>query len=218
MHNIKTNFGRFYRICKEFFEDEADSKGNFQFYPKAPVMADLEVISLACVMEALGIDSENLLWSKIRKDYPGMFLQSNGHGFKGVFAPFALAESQIGKNTRQAFVTKRANYIAHTAGKRNFPWRVFIVADEDKSNPALGHGADTGQELLCFCFRKHCGGFGALSVGKGSEPINPLLCRPRSTPTRSDPVPTNGRYPPTAAGSNSPQETVEGGVAQVAGA
>ena len=74
MHNIKTNFGRFYRICKEFFEDEADSKGNFQFYPKAPVMADLEVISLACVMEALGIDSENLLWSKIRKDYPGMFL------------------------------------------------------------------------------------------------------------------------------------------------
>ncbi len=75
MHNIKTNFGRFYRICKEFFEEEADSKGNFQFYPKAPVMADLEVIALSCVMEALGIDSENLLWSKIKKDYPGMFAQ-----------------------------------------------------------------------------------------------------------------------------------------------
>lgn len=73
MHNIKTNFGRFYRICKEFFEDEADYKGNFQFYPKAPVMTDLEVISLACMMEALGIDSENLLWSKIKKDYPGLF-------------------------------------------------------------------------------------------------------------------------------------------------
>ncbi len=73
MHNIKTNFGRFYRICKEFFEEEADGKGNFQFYPKAPAMADLEVIALACLMEALGIDSENLLWSKIKKDYPGMF-------------------------------------------------------------------------------------------------------------------------------------------------
>ena len=36
---------------------------------------------------------------------------------------------------------------------------IQFVADEDKSNPALGHGADTGQELLCFCFRKHCGGF-----------------------------------------------------------
>ncbi len=73
MHNIKTNFGRFHRICKEFFEDEADSKGNLQFYPRVPVMADLEVIALACMMEALGIDSENLLWSKIKKDYPGLF-------------------------------------------------------------------------------------------------------------------------------------------------
>ena len=61
MHNIKTNFGRFYQICKVFFEYETDDKGNFQFYPKAPAMADLEVISLACMMEALGIDSENLL-------------------------------------------------------------------------------------------------------------------------------------------------------------
>jgi Transposase DDE domain len=73
MHNIKTNFGRFYQICKEFFEEEADKKGNLQFYPKAPAMADLAVISLACMMEALGIDSENLLWSKIKKDYPGLF-------------------------------------------------------------------------------------------------------------------------------------------------
>jgi hypothetical protein len=74
MHNIKTNFGRFHRICKEFFEHEADGKGNLQFYPKAPLMADLEVIALSCMMEALGIDSENLLWSKIKKDYPRLFL------------------------------------------------------------------------------------------------------------------------------------------------
>jgi Transposase DDE domain len=74
MHNIKTNFGRFYQICKEFFEEESDKRGNLQFYPKTPVMADIEVIALSCTMEALGIDSENLLWSKIRKDYPSMFV------------------------------------------------------------------------------------------------------------------------------------------------
>ncbi len=74
MHNIKTNFGRIYRICKEFFEGEADNKGNLQFYPKSPAMADLEVIALACTMEALGIDSENLLWSKLKKDYQGLFV------------------------------------------------------------------------------------------------------------------------------------------------
>ncbi len=75
MHNIKINFGRFYRICKEFFEAETDNKGNLQFYPQAPVMADLEVIALFCMMRALGIDSENLLWSKIKNDYPKLFPQ-----------------------------------------------------------------------------------------------------------------------------------------------
>lgn len=73
MHNIKTNFGRIYRICKEFFEGEVNTKGNFQFYPKATAMADLEIVALACTMEALGIDSENLLWSKLKKDYPTLF-------------------------------------------------------------------------------------------------------------------------------------------------
>lgn len=73
MHNIRTNFGRFYRICKEFFRGQADSRGNLQFYPRSPKMTDLQIIALSCVMEALGIDSENLLWSKLKKDYPNLF-------------------------------------------------------------------------------------------------------------------------------------------------
>lgn len=59
MHNIKANFGRFCRIHKEFFEEEADGKRNFQCYPKAAAMADVEVIALACLMEGVGIDSED---------------------------------------------------------------------------------------------------------------------------------------------------------------
>ncbi len=78
MHPIKTNFGRFYRICKEFFEDEADTRGNLQFYPQKPVMADLEIIILSCLMEALGVDWENLLRSKINKKYPAMFPHLTG--------------------------------------------------------------------------------------------------------------------------------------------
>lgn len=75
MHNIKTNFKRFFGLCKTFLKDEVDVRGNIQFYPKSPVMNDLEVIALSCTMEALGIDSENLLWSKIKKDYSDMFPQ-----------------------------------------------------------------------------------------------------------------------------------------------
>jgi hypothetical protein len=46
----------------------------FQFYPRKPVLSDLQVVTLACLLEALGIDSENLLWSKLKNDYPGLFI------------------------------------------------------------------------------------------------------------------------------------------------
>ncbi|MDE3212452.1 MAG: IS982 family transposase [Bacteroidota bacterium] len=73
MHNIKTNFRRFHGICQEFFRRAIDQKSNFQVYPKPASMSDLEIVALSCTMEALGIDSENLLWGKIKKDYPDMF-------------------------------------------------------------------------------------------------------------------------------------------------
>lgn len=73
MHNIRTNFSKFYRICKELFEFEVDTRNNFQFYPVNPKMNDLEVVALSCCMEALSIDSENLLWSKLKTDYRSLF-------------------------------------------------------------------------------------------------------------------------------------------------
>lgn len=73
MHNIRTNFRRFYKICKEIFEQEVDKDKNFQFYPVKPKMNDLEIISLSCCMEALGIDPENLLWTKLKTYYSTLF-------------------------------------------------------------------------------------------------------------------------------------------------
>jgi len=73
MHNIRTNFRKFYGICKELFENQIDSRNNFRKYPVPPKMNDLQIVSLSCCMEALGIDSEKLLWSKIKTDYPNDF-------------------------------------------------------------------------------------------------------------------------------------------------
>jgi hypothetical protein len=42
MHNIRTNFRRFYEICKELLETEVDTRKNFQFYPVSPKMNDME--------------------------------------------------------------------------------------------------------------------------------------------------------------------------------
>ena len=69
MHNISSNFQKFFGICKKFFEQEVDKRGNLQFYPARPKMSDIEIISLSCCMEALGVDSENYLWGKLRSDY-----------------------------------------------------------------------------------------------------------------------------------------------------
>jgi hypothetical protein len=69
MHNIKTNFEKFYQITKCLFKSEVNENENFQFYAMLPKMNDLEIVSLSCCMEALSIDSENLLWSKLKKEY-----------------------------------------------------------------------------------------------------------------------------------------------------
>lgn len=67
--------------------------------------------------------------------YPGMFLQSDGESLQGVFAPYPLEEKVVGGDFKQAIVTKRAGYIARTAGTRTFPWRVLAIASNDKQLP-----------------------------------------------------------------------------------
>lgn len=69
MHNLKSNFDKNYRICKRIFFRQTDKNFNFRTYPVKPNMNDLEILALSCCMEALGIDSENLLWSKLKTDY-----------------------------------------------------------------------------------------------------------------------------------------------------
>jgi alpha-glucosidase len=65
------------------------------------------------------------------EDYPGMYLDMNGtgKGFKGVFASYPL-EAEV--HRINYIPTKRADYIAKTAGTRSFPWRVLVISEQDK--------------------------------------------------------------------------------------
>jgi len=70
------------------------------------------------------------------EDYPGMFLGGTGTSkLKGVFAGYPLEEQVSGDTYKQLKVTKRASYIARTKGTRSFPWRVLLIAGEDKDLP-----------------------------------------------------------------------------------
>ncbi|HEY0432366.1 MAG TPA: glycoside hydrolase family 97 protein, partial [Chitinophagaceae bacterium] len=68
------------------------------------------------------------------ENYPGMFLTNtrNGNGLRGAFARYALEQVQNERNPVQALVTRRGDFIARTAGQRSFPWRVVIVAQNDR--------------------------------------------------------------------------------------
>ncbi|WP_077922001.1 glycoside hydrolase family 97 protein [Spirosoma sp. 209] len=63
-------------------------------------------------------------------DYPGMFLARDGQSLKGVFAPVPLAERMTTGGFPQLIVTRRADFIARTSGKRSFPWRVLVIGTD----------------------------------------------------------------------------------------
>jgi alpha-glucosidase len=70
-------------------------------------------------------------------DYPGMFLQGTGRdALQGAFAAYPVEEKVQEGEYPQMVVSKRANYLAKTEGPRSFPWRVMLIAREDKDLPA----------------------------------------------------------------------------------
>lgn len=70
------------------------------------------------------------------EDYPGMFLGGTGSSkLKGVFSGYPLEEQATEGIYSQLKVTRRAPFIARTPGTRSFPWRVLLVAGEDKELP-----------------------------------------------------------------------------------
>ncbi|MFR0678273.1 glycoside hydrolase family 97 protein [Dysgonomonas mossii] len=64
-------------------------------------------------------------------DYPCMFLK--GNGANGVQSTFPKAPLEFGEDgDRSLKIVKEADYIAKTTGKRNFPWRYFVITKDDK--------------------------------------------------------------------------------------
>ncbi|MGB7297160.1 MAG: glycoside hydrolase family 97 protein [Candidatus Aminicenantales bacterium] len=65
-------------------------------------------------------------------DYPGLYLMGSKDGSSalyGKFAAYPLKEEQT--RDRTLAVSERADYIAETAGTREYPWRVSAIARRD---------------------------------------------------------------------------------------
>jgi len=98
-------------------------------YLKLSTISDQMMCSLPALVE-IENGPKVLITEADLEDYPGLYLRGGGNdSLYGKFPPFALADKA--RNDRDVPVTKRADFIAKTAGRRSFPWRVLIVAEKD---------------------------------------------------------------------------------------
>ncbi|MBO4476522.1 MAG: glycoside hydrolase family 97 catalytic domain-containing protein [Bacteroidales bacterium] len=67
-------------------------------------------------------------------DYPGMYLSNDDkdNTLEAVFAPYPKEIVQGGHNMLQGLVKSREDFIARADAGQSFPWRIVIVAREDK--------------------------------------------------------------------------------------
>jgi alpha-glucosidase len=70
------------------------------------------------------------------EDYPGMFLKFRENKLEGVNAPYPMSVKLNPGEFPQEVVTKRADFIARTTGRRTFPWRVFMISEKDSQLPS----------------------------------------------------------------------------------
>lgn len=69
------------------------------------------------------------------QDYPGMFLRGNGNNtLDAIFPKFILDIKDDEKQPdRNQTIVKEADYIAQVSSRRDYPWRVFIISNDDRT-------------------------------------------------------------------------------------
>jgi alpha-glucosidase len=71
------------------------------------------------------------------EEYPGMFIcREDSNTLSGRFANYPIKDSITAGEFPAEVVIDRAGFIAKTKGARSFPWRVLIIAGNDKELPA----------------------------------------------------------------------------------
>jgi alpha-glucosidase len=111
---------------------ETSFENNYQHIPLSGFVKD--TIAFAPVLVELENGKKSVITEADLEDYPGMFLESGSqpNSLRGRFAPAVESVKPNPHNDAQSLVAKRADFIAKTDGTRSFPWRIFIVSDQDK--------------------------------------------------------------------------------------
>ncbi|MCU4157273.1 glycoside hydrolase family 97 protein [Carboxylicivirga sp. A043] len=116
-----------------FPKEESMYSHNERFYHDVAI-SDLktdEFCSLPVMFS--GANGKVLFTETALLNYPGMFLQkTDGERFNTLFPKYVLeALPNPAMPDRDQLLTKKANYIAQVNGRRAYPWRVFIIGQDE---------------------------------------------------------------------------------------
>lgn len=104
-------------------------------YDEIPVSSFAkDTLAFLPILATTGNNKKAVILEADLEDYPGMLIGVNDSaikGFKGIFAPYPLAEYQGGYNFINTMISKRAGYIAKVSGTRDFPWRAVVISEND---------------------------------------------------------------------------------------
>ena len=97
-------------------------------YSSLDTIGNKHLASLPKLLQVNGIDV--LVTESDIEDYPGMWLVGGGSGkISGIWSKYPETEKLT--RDRDLFVTATKDYIAKTKGTRSFPWRAFVIAQND---------------------------------------------------------------------------------------
>jgi alpha-glucosidase len=97
-------------------------------YVSTDTLVNKHLASLPALFQVSGTDV--LITESDIDDYPGMWIKGAGSGkISAIWSKYPDAEKLVGD--RNLFITSTKDYIAKTKGTRTFPWRVFVIAQND---------------------------------------------------------------------------------------
>ena len=118
--NVKKIEEQFYNTFENVYTYQAISEWKHGQLSLMPLAIELDHGKKVCITEA---DLEN---------YPGMYLRKEDGKMKGYWATYPKTIEMGSWGNFITVVKERENYLARTAGNHAFPWRMAIVAKDDK--------------------------------------------------------------------------------------
>ena len=151
MHNLYAIFAKFLNICKQVAGNLVNESGNIPRRGVVPRFSDLEVIALNMTSEAMGIDSESLLFSKLqdyRKEIPNLISRRQYNDRRKITSSLcnAIRERLVKDIDGGIEVCRFARAKRCSMGKNNF-----------EKAPSIGYCASQGIYYYGYKLHAVCG-------------------------------------------------------------